>query len=437
MKKFLFLLLFGSPIFLFAQQSWTITPKSDMPEPVSNNAVVEGFIGDTAFVFSFAGIDTTKIYSGIHLRSFKYNTVTDQWHTIAPLPDTLGKVAAGASRVGDTIYIIGGYHVFEDDTELSSNRVHRYDLVNDRYLADGQPIPTAIDDQVQLVWKDSLIYVITGWSDSRNVPLVQIYDPSKDEWMSGTSTPNSRRYRSFGASGTLVGDTIYYFGGASDFSGFSAQEEMRKGVIDPNDPTKIDWSQFTPEPEQTAYRAVATTVNEKAYWIGGSKITYNYDGLAYSNNQGVPTANQVLVFDPTTEQLVAETYDFLPMDLRGIAITGANERYLAGGMLEDQQVGNKTWMLEWQDVSTAIATPLDHNPYFLSPNPAYDQLQIGGGKNTTTIHVQIFDLLGRRYFQHEKLELGQSISLTDLPSGVYLLQLEENGDRQTLRFVKK
>ena len=57
-----------------------------MPERVSNNAVTEGFVNGIPHVFSFSGIDSTKIYSGIHKRAFRYNTETQVWDQIADLP---------------------------------------------------------------------------------------------------------------------------------------------------------------------------------------------------------------------------------------------------------------------------------------------------------------------------------------------------------------
>ena len=163
-----------------------ITEMSPMPERVTNNAVVEGFVNGVPYVYSFAGLDSTKTYSGINLRSFRYNTQTDEWESIAPLPDTLGKIAASASRIGDIIYIIGGYHVLANGSEISSDKVHRYNTQTNEYLTDGAPIPTPIDDQVQVVWRDSLIYVVTGWSNTNNTNKVQIYNPTTNQWMQGT-----------------------------------------------------------------------------------------------------------------------------------------------------------------------------------------------------------------------------------------------------------
>ena len=191
-----FSLILITPLALFSQ-FWEVTEVGTLPEPVSNNAVCKGFVNDTPFVYSFSGIDTTKIYSGIHLKSFRFNTVTGQVIQLPDLPDAMGKIAAGASRIDNVIYIIGGYHVFSNGAETSSSKVHRFDIASNSFLADGTDIPVSIDDHVQAVWRDSLIYVITGWSNTGNVPDVQIYDPVSDSWLAGTSTPNTHDYKSF------------------------------------------------------------------------------------------------------------------------------------------------------------------------------------------------------------------------------------------------
>jgi len=43
---------------------------------------------------------------------------------------------------------------------------------------------------------------------------VQIYNPRTDVWMEGTPASNDSEWFVFGASGTIVGDRIYYLGGA-------------------------------------------------------------------------------------------------------------------------------------------------------------------------------------------------------------------------------
>jgi len=179
MKSNLFILLFCC-ICLKAGAQISVEEVGTLPEAVANNAVCEGFIGDKAYLFSFGGIDTSKQHGGIHLKSFRYNIETGESIQLADLPDDMGKIAAGASRIGNIIYIAGGYHVFPNGSEVSSDKMHRYDIANNVFLSDGAPIPIPIDDQVQAVWRDSLIFIATGWSNSGNVPNVQIYNPTED-----------------------------------------------------------------------------------------------------------------------------------------------------------------------------------------------------------------------------------------------------------------
>ena len=82
-----------------ANAQFVVTEVGTLPESVSNNAVCEGFIDGVPYLFSFTGIDSTKIFSGIHLKSYRYNIETGESERIADVPDSLGKIAAAASRI--------------------------------------------------------------------------------------------------------------------------------------------------------------------------------------------------------------------------------------------------------------------------------------------------------------------------------------------------
>ena len=194
---------------LHAQITWQELPS--MPEKVSNNAVTAAVVDGIPYVYSFSGIDSTKECSGDHLKSWRYNTMMQEWSAIPSLMDNSGKIAAGASTVNNQIYVIGGYHLASNCAETSSNRIHSYDPVSNTYNF-TYIIPTATDDHVQAVWRDSLLYVVTGWSNSGNISDVQVYNPTLHEWFEGTPVPNNDDYKVFGASGAIVGDTLYYIG---------------------------------------------------------------------------------------------------------------------------------------------------------------------------------------------------------------------------------
>jgi len=268
-------------------KNWIISPVKNLPIRTSNQAVSEGFINNRPYLYSFGGLDSTKLYSGIHQRSFRFDIKENIWEEISSLPDSLGKIANAASRINDTIYIVGGYHVFKDGTERSSNKIHRFDIKQNKFIKDGKSIPVPIDDHVQVVWRNKFIYIVTGWSDTENVPNVQIYDPKKNTWFEGTSVPNNHIYKSFGASGAIVGDTIYYFGGASMGKNYPIQNYLRKGVINPHDPSKISWTYEVIDSLLNGYRMASINIDNIPYWIGGSTNTYNYNGIAYDKSGGV------------------------------------------------------------------------------------------------------------------------------------------------------
>lgn len=346
--KGLFLLCISTfQLISFSQTAWTWEVLDSMPERAANNAVVYGTDDVYDYVFSFGGIDSTKVYTGVNNRAFRFTIATNSWEEIAPLPFSETNIASGASNVNNLIYIIGGYHVNLGGSEISSNEVIRYNPETNAYLTNGAAIPTPIDDHVQCVWRDSLIYVVTGWSNTGNVPNVQIYDAELDIWLTGTETPNNNEYKAFGASGEIIGDTIYYYGGASTGINFPAQKTLRKGVINSENPTEIEWTLLEDGPT-TLYRSAALTHGEYVFWAGGSAISYNYNGVAYNGSGGVPPLNQIMRYDHTNgnwNQGVGAPYAV--MDLRGIAQISPTKWVICGGMEADQYVSRKTYLLTY------------------------------------------------------------------------------------------
>lgn len=432
---YLLLILHILSFSLAKAQSFRVTEMATVPMKISNNAVSEAFVNGLPYVYSFAGIDSTKDHKGIGLWSFRYNTITDVWDSISPLPDTLGKIAASANRVKDLIYIIGGYHVFDDGSELSSDKVHIYDPSNNLYLPDGAAVPVPIDDQTQAVWRDSLIFVITGWSQIRNVTDVQIYNPALNTWTAGTPVPNFGNFRSFGSSGIIVGDTIFYFGGASSNSiqNFPIQNSLRIGIIDANDPSIINWTDTVLDSNLRGYRMACTTVQGNIHWIGGSNRTYNYDGLAYSNGQGVEPLNRNLFLEPETLKWDTDSAigaDF-PMDLRGLGEVSPLIRYIVGGMDSGQVVSNKTLKLEFVKNSFDLNSSkiLEFKVY---PNPTEGLVKVFIA-DEEDYELILFNALG------QSLELFQfrnhlNIDLEKYENGLYFLVEKESG--QSFKILK-
>ncbi len=421
----LLLLVLCSTVYVtsFCQTGWTWTELDSMPERVANNAVAYGTDDVYDYVFSFGGIDSTKIHTGVNKRAYRYTVGTDSWEEIAPLPFTLSNIASGASTVKNRIYIIGGYHVNPGGSEVSSNEVIRYNPETNSYLTNGATIPTPIDDHVQCVWKDSLIYVVTGWSNTGNVPNVQIYDAELDTWLTGTETPNTNEYKAFGASGEIIGDTIYYYGGASTGINFPAQKLLRKGVINAENPTEIEWTLLEDGPT-TLYRSAALTYGDYIFWAGGSAISYNYNGVAYNGSGGVPPLNQIMRYDHTNGNWnQGEGASFGVMDLRGIAQISPTEWIICGGMEAEQYVSRKTYLLTYDPVVGSVKK--DHSN---SRIKIVDNVIIYSGNANK---MEIADLSGKII-----AELDPNSPIIPEIQGCFILLVHENNDIATFKIVR-
>jgi N-acetylneuraminic acid mutarotase len=402
-----------------AQFNWTWTELDTMPFRTANNAVCEAIVNGEEFVYSFGGIDLTKTSAGIHQRSFKYSVTSNVWTEIASLPDTLGKIAKGASFVNGKIYILGGYHVLPNGNELSSDRVHIYNPSTDSYETDGAPIPLAIDDHVQAVYKDSLIFVVTGWSNTSNKPDVQIYDTYLNQWQAGTPVPSTNFFVAFGASGTIIGDTLYYHGGVSGSASFVARTFMRKGYINPSDPTDITWEQMADAPGNAGYRAACSSSGNTAFWIGGAPTAYNYNGIAYNGSGGVDPSARVLHFSLHDYQFndeISEPYGV--MDLRGIAKLSNNRWIICGGMDTNQVVSNRTFLLENPSVYIDEITAIHGFDVRYYP----DQIVIGSVLEGPTKLISMDGSIVKEWKEDENVEVIRS----QFESGIYLVEQQGN-----------
>jgi hypothetical protein len=420
---------FTNPVFSQANFIWTeLTP---MPEAVSNNAVAAAHSGDTICIYSFSGIDNTKTPNGIHNKGFKYNMVTETWTELLPLPDGMTRIAAGASTVNNKIYIIGGYHVFPNFSEESLDFVHVFDPETNTYLPDATPVPTPIDDHVQAVWRDSLIFVITGWSQSTNVNKVQIFNPALNQWAAGTTVPNNNFYKAFGASGDIVGDTIYYNGGAVMGGNFPGTAQLRKGVINPDNPSEITWSIEEENPGEKGYRMGAKTIDDRVFWIGGGGQTYNFDGVAYNGSGIVEPLERIMEYNATTATWSVFENPQKVMDFRGVAKISENELIICGGMTSGAEVTNATFMLH---IGFPLSISETHfNNLQIWPVPTQDVLHIKGIDIKS--NYEIMDVSGRLILEGKLNVGGDSINTTGLKSGSYILKVKAQSVEKRVVFI--
>ncbi len=318
---------------------WENAP--ELPMRISNNAVASLVINDTCFVFSFMGIDSTKIWSGITRNAYRLNTTTGVWSSIAPVPGNVGRIAASAQGLHGKVYIFGGYSVNANGSEVTWENVDIYDPVTDTYTL-GTPIPVKVDDQVTAVWRDSLIFLISGWSTNHNVTNVQIYNPVTDSWQQATPIIGPPV---FGHAGTIVGDTIIYADGVK-VSGFNfvMSKASYRGIINPSNPTMITWNKLPRHPGAAKYRMAAGYFGRRVIFAGGTDNPYNFNGIGYNGQPSEPDS-MVFAYNTRTQNWELLTPNTHPtMDHRGLVNCG-NRLYLIGGMASEQQVRKQVDMM--------------------------------------------------------------------------------------------
>jgi N-acetylneuraminic acid mutarotase len=329
--------------------AWQAAPA--LPRPVSNNAVVALETSSGPAVFSLLGLDSTVRWNGVVNWAFRWNAGDRVWREIAPVPGP-GRLAATAQAVGGRIYLFGGYTVAQDGSERSLPNLDILDPETGEWSA-GAPIPVPVDDAVSGVWRDSLIYLVSGWHDDDNVPDVQLYDPATDTWRQATPIPGRPV---FGHAGAIVGNSIVYIDGVRTNQSpprFTMYGASWRGDIDPRDPTSIDWRRVTDHPGPPLYRAGAVGIDGAVVFAGGTNNPYNYDGIGYNSWPSDPR-RAVFRYHPATDRWSGWGELRQPvMDLRGIVVAGGR-LVIVGGMTAAQWVSDSVWTA---DLTKLPSTP--------------------------------------------------------------------------------
>jgi len=103
-------------------------------------------------------------------------------------------------------------------------------------------------------------------------------------------------------------------------------------------------------------------------------------------------------------------------------------------------LGLKTYNLFKTQCLTGITTPFGKNAFTVQPNPFSDDFEVNvHGFAAKRIQVRLFDLLGREIpvkaiVQNAKIQITPN---SQVPSGLYMLQLRTNEHAATVRVVKE
>jgi hypothetical protein len=198
-------------------------------------------------------------------------------------------------------------------------------------------MPVPIDDAVSGVYRDSLVYLVSGWSDTNSVATVQLYDVVRDEWHVATPFPGRPV---FGHAGAISGKNIAVIDGAAKQPGrvkYGIVQQTWIGTIDAADPTRISWRRGPARVGPALYRAAAGPCGDAVLFAGGTNNPYNFDGVGYDGRVSLPSAKWWR-FDVSGRRWTRLADDSVAtMDHRALAMVG-DEAWIVGGMREGPQV---------------------------------------------------------------------------------------------------
>ena len=315
-----------------------------LPRPVSNNAVAVLRTGEGEEIYSFLGLGAGKSWRDTRSEAYASSLRDGRWRRIADVPGEEGRLAGIALGMRGRVYVFGGYTVAEDHTEVSVPTVHAYVPTRDRYDLQA-PMPVPVDDTVAVAYLDRYIYLVSGWHNSGNVNLVQLYDTERDSWTQATPYPGSPV---FGHAGGMVGDTMVICDGVrivvheNDNREYEASGECYRGTVRPDDPARIDWFELPAHGPAPLYRMAATGVGWEGglvVFAGGSDNPYNYDGVGYDGRPSAPSPRVFAYSVRDHDWRELGELDVATMDHRGLLQVG--EGFLiVGGMRRDQRVSD-------------------------------------------------------------------------------------------------
>lgn len=291
-------------------------------------------------IYSFFGLGPGRTHADIGRAAFEYNGRRNVWMPLPDVPVDQGRLASVAAAAGGGIYLFGGYTVAADGHEVSTPDVLRFDP-RARAYRQVAPMPTPVDDSVALVLDDRWVYLVSGWHQDRNVPLVQLYDSREDRWTSATDFPGAPV---FGHAGAISGHDLLVCDGVrldviSSKRTFTASPECWRGRIAAKDPTRIDWRRTDPHPGLPRYRMAAgfDPASGHLLFLGGSENPYNYNGIGYDGRPS-PASARAQAYDLVSGRWrELAPLPLASMDHRGLA-TLQDRHYLIGGMHDAQQV---------------------------------------------------------------------------------------------------
>lgn len=169
------------------------------------------------------------------------------------------------------------------------------------------------------------------------------------------------------------------------------------------------------------------TIRIPVWSYNGSSIATTHHVLGFSRFESIDTDIHVYLIDKFLNTIT---------DIR------KNNEYHFMITADANSYGKNRFSIVFDKTTTGTNEVKNNIDFSLYPNPADNDLHIvlnGASSSNNPIHYRIIDLMGKTILNgYSKLENNISnISIMDLPSGYYLIQLESEGIIYSKKFIKK
>ena len=292
-----------------------------IPYPTAQTGVIAGLDGRIYVMGGYSRVSPATPNSTARA----YDPRTNSWSSLANLPTPTRGPGIAIDNTG-LIYVVSG---FSGSADIPNNQI--YNVTSNAWNT-GTPIPTAVWMPGAATGIDGRIYVAGGEVGASASTILQIYNPQTKLWSSGGAMTTARKQFQIVAAPNGL---IYAIGGMSG--------SLATATVEAYNITGNTW---------TAKASLPSAVMVFGATLGPDGLIYVFGGSTTYTNNSSPYFNTVYSYDPNTNTWYTNTQT-LPTARRELsaATSSYNHRmYVLGG-------DNGTYLTTNEEATVQIGDP--------------------------------------------------------------------------------
>lgn len=400
--RFLFLLISMLPFFGLGQyNTWTKLNDVGMGKRERATGFAIGSIG-----YLCGGLDTAEV---IHKDLWAYNPQTDAWSQKADLPGSARRDAV--SFVIDNYAFVGsGMDSVSGPTGNTLKDFWRYNPQTNTWSAVAD-FPGAGGQGIYFATGFSVAGkgYLCGGKTGPNLYSSQLweYKPSNNQWIQRANFPGGVRYQ-----------MISFVVGAKAYVGMGTDQNIYKKDVYCYDPGANTWQAIAPFPAYERAAASTFTLEERGF-------------VCLGNNGGL--LSDLIEYNPKTDTWTLRSAYGGSERKGAIAFVIDNKAYVGTGKGAS---GKKDSWYVYEPSNYATLEELEAQIQFY-PNPVASFLTISG-LDAQIMNLTIYNPMGKLIQQYNfQANNVESIDLTTLPQGAYILYLQRNDGQFITKKITK